>query len=100
VVPALKFPAQTPMPFTREGVEGIDEGQVGCYALLDAERVIVLIGSGDIRARLLAHLEAPGPALAEARPTHWMGVVTPKAAVLERELIASYRPRCNVPPGS
>ncbi|MGQ0615266.1 MAG: hypothetical protein ACT4PV_16155 [Planctomycetaceae bacterium] len=98
MVPALRFPAQTPMPFDRETVEGIDEGQTGCYGLLDAERVIVYIGTGDLRARLLAHLDAPEPSLAEARPTHWLGVVTPKAAVLARELIGFYRPRCNSPP--
>ena len=88
----MRFPPQTPMPLDRATVEMIDEGQRGCYGLLEGKE-IVFIGSGDIRERLLAHLNGEG--LGERRPTHWIGVVTPRCEAVVAELLAEYSPPGN-----
>ncbi|MGH7161894.1 MAG: hypothetical protein ACREID_00305 [Planctomycetota bacterium] len=90
----MPFPPQTPMPFRREIVEEIDEGQLGCYGLLRGE-TYVFIGKGDIRARLLAHLGGDEACVTRERPTRWVGVVTPRADDLLPELVRDHAPLCN-----
>lgn len=52
----MPFPQQQDNPFTRERVESLSTNQLGVYGLYNDEKWIY-IGSGDIRARLLAHLD-------------------------------------------
>ena len=89
-----RFPPQTPMPYEREVVLDIDEEQRGCYGLLKDE-VCIYIGKGDLRARMLAHLDGDNPCITSQMPTHWIGVATSHSDALHAELIEEYGPVCN-----
>ena len=82
------------MPFTREVVEEIDAGQMGCYGLM-LERKVVYVGAGDLHACMLGHLDGDNDAIARTKPTHWIGVSTPHWEALLPEFIAEYDPVCN-----
>jgi hypothetical protein len=88
------FPPQKPQPFDREAVAAFRAGVRGCYGLFCRERW-VYIGKGDIRERLLAHLDGDRPWTAAEEPTHWVAVQTDASDAVERELIASCGPLCN-----
>jgi hypothetical protein len=66
---------------------------VGCYGLFRRDRWIY-IGTGDIRQRLLAHLEGDSPSILRQRPTHWVAVETADHESLERELVLACDPVC------
>jgi hypothetical protein len=53
------------------------------------------VGSGDIRARLLGHLNGDYAQIARARPTHWVAVLTANAQAESERLIAELSPTCN-----
>ncbi len=89
-----RFPPQVPMPFSREVVDDIDDGQVGCYGLFagPGARECVYIGKGELRARMLGHLDGDN---AHCRP---------RADALDRGRRKRHRPvACGVgrgvPPG-
>lgn len=90
----MPFPTQTPRTFTRANVEAINAGQIGCYGLYKAGSWIY-VGRGDIRERLLAHLNGDNPCITREAPTHWVDVVTTQDAAREKELILELRPLCN-----
>ena len=82
------------MPFEHEVVLDIDEEQMGGYGLLK-DGVCIYIGKGDLRARMLAHLDGDNRCITRHMPTHWIGVVTPHSDPLHAELIEEYGPVCN-----
>jgi hypothetical protein len=71
---SMPFPQQPPREFTREDIERIPPGQIGCYALFRGLEC-VYIGKGDIRERLLAHFDGDNDEC-------------------ERQLILEYHPIC------
>ena len=92
----MPFPAQTPRPFTREDALTLNQDQMGCYGIL-VQRLTetwVYIGSGDIRQRLLDHID-DNPCITQNSPTHWVGSVTNDYIEEEKRLIAEYQPICN-----
>ncbi len=92
----MAFVQQTPRSFSRHDVEALTPGQVGVYGLF-RQNQWVYIGKGDLRERLLAHLNGDNPSITQHAPTHWVGEVTqgyPSAR--ERELILALQPRCNL----
>jgi hypothetical protein len=91
----VPFPPQRPKPFDRASVETFAAGVVGCYGLFRRDRWI-FIGTGDIRQRLLAHLEGDTPSILRQRPTHWVAVETLDHATMERELVLACDPVCRV----
>jgi hypothetical protein len=91
----VPFPPQTPRPFTREAIEGIVPGTVGVYGLLREGRWIY-IGRGDIRARLLAHVNGDNACITRQQPTHYVSVRDLNDALRERDLLLELRPTaCN-----
>lgn len=90
----MPFPQQTARLFTRANIEKLDLGQMGCYGLFK-EGVWVYIGKGDIRTRLLAHLNGDNPCITAQRPTHWVDVLTPDSDAEEKRLILAHSPVCN-----
>ena len=56
----------------------------------------IYVGKGDIRERLLAHLNGDNPCILRSGATHWVGEVTNYADARERELIKELTPSCNV----
>jgi hypothetical protein len=91
----MPFPKQTPRAFTRANVEMLDPNQIGVYGLL-RQNVWVYIGKGDIRQRLLDHLDGDNPWIIREKPTHWFDEVTNgDPSRREESLIIEYRPICN-----
>lgn len=95
----MPFPPQTPIPFTRAGVEALKPRQIGCYGLFLDDRCIY-VGKGDLRARLLGHLNGDNPCITRHAPTHFMGLMTPEQDlsemyVEEQRLIEELAPVCN-----
>ena len=90
----MGFPKQTTRAFTKANVETITEGQMGCYGLYKPGQWIY-VGKGDIRTRLLAHLNNDNPCITKASPTHWVDEVTANYDAREKELIIECNPACN-----
>jgi len=91
----MPFPPQTQRAFTRPNVEALKPNQIGVYGLFKTN-TWVYIGSGDVRSRLLDHLNGDNSCITLEKPTHWVDVVVqgdPKP--LEKELISEYSPVCN-----
>ena len=90
----MPFPQQTPRTFTKANIEAITPGQMGCYGLF-RQGVWVYVGRGDIRTRLLAHLNGDNPCITRERPTHWVDEVTSSDEAREKQLIVELSPVCN-----
>ncbi len=90
----MPFPNQTSRAFTHAAIETLYPGQMGVYGLFN-QREWIYIGSGDIRQRLLDHLNGNTPCITSCKPTHWAGVVTDAYVAEEKRLILEYCPVCN-----
>jgi len=91
----MPFPEQPHRPFTRAEIEALATNQIGCYGLFHAT-AWVYIGRGDIRERLLAHLNDDNLCLTREQPTHFVAEVTPNHVAREKALILELGPtRCN-----
>lgn len=86
--------ANQPRAFTRANVEALNPNQIGCYGLYRQD-AWVYIGRGDIRARLLAHLNGDNPCITREKPTSWVDVVTSDDENEEKRLILQHQPICN-----
>ena len=53
------------------------------------------MGKGDIRTRLLAHLNNDNPCITKASPTRWVSEVTANYNDREKALILEFNPACN-----
>jgi hypothetical protein len=95
----VTFPPQKPQLFDRAAVDAIRAGVVGCYGLFRRDRWIY-IGGGDIRQRLLAHLDGERPWSTSEQPTHWVSVETTDYAAVTDDLVLACGPLCNAPPGA
>ena len=91
----MPFPNQTARGFTRPNIEAITPGQMGCYGLFINQGGWVYIGKGDIRKRLLEHLNGDNPCITRSAPTHYVSVVTNNLDQLEKALILECNPTCN-----
>lgn len=91
----MPFVAQTPRPLTRQQALMLSPGQFGVYGLFKSG-VWVYVGRGDIRQRLLDHINGDNPMIATQRPTHWVSeVIRGDAAARERTLIRELNPASN-----
>lgn len=90
----MPFPQQSPRPFTREGIESLNPNQNGVYGLFRQGQWIY-VGKGDIRQRLLAHLNGDNTCITREGPTHYVAEVTWNMDGRERELIIELSPKCN-----
>lgn len=90
----MAFVQQNPRLFNKTQVEDLKPNQYGVYGIYKPG-VWVYIGKGDIRQRLLDHLNGDNPSILKERPTHWVGEVTQNADEREKSLILECRPICN-----
>ena len=91
----MPFIQQTSRPFTQQNVEALDMNQRGVYGLFK-QNAWVYIGKGDIRQRLLDHLNGDNPCITHQRPTHWLAdVMNEDPSAREEQLTLEYRPTCN-----
>ena len=94
----MPFPEQEPRPFTQANVQSLDPEQHGVYGLFKQDEWIY-VGKGDIRQRLLDHLNDDNPCITRENPTHWVGEITANADAREKELIVELNPACNLKVG-
>jgi hypothetical protein len=81
----------------RQNIENLKPGQMGVYGLF-REGKWVYVGMGDIRQRLLDHLNGDNPCILRERPTHWVDEVWNASADRSRReeaLIVELNPACN-----
>ena len=90
----MPFTQQPPRAFTRENITALSPGQNGVYGLFKPNQWIY-VGKGDIRQRLLNHLNGDNPCINRNGPTHWVDEVTPNADQREKTLILELTPSCN-----
>jgi hypothetical protein len=90
----MPFPAQTPRAFIKANIEALNPNQYGCYGLL-RNGIVIYVGKGDIRTRLLAHLNGDNPRISRQAPDQWVGEVTANMDSRERQLILEFNPVCN-----
>jgi hypothetical protein len=89
------MPFQFPMrPYTSVDVLMLQEGQNGVYGIFRGTACIY-VGKGDVRSRLLDHLNNDNPCISSNKPDQWTAVITPDADDLEKKLIYEYKPFCN-----
>lgn len=82
-------------PYTRENIQTINPKQNGVYGIF-RNTTAIYIGSGDIRERLLAHINGDNDCIIENAPNQWTGViVSGDPTTREGELIREYDPICN-----
>ena len=81
--------------YTLADVLSLNLNQNGVYGIFLHNNPIY-IGSGDIRARLFAHLNGYVPCITRNNPNQWTGeVFSGDPAMREGELIREYKPICN-----
>ncbi len=90
----MPFTQQTPRAFTRANVEALTPNQKGVYGLFK-DSVWVYVGKGDIRDRLLAHLNNDNACITRQAPTHWVDEVWDNPDTREAALILELNPVCN-----
>jgi hypothetical protein len=91
----MKFPAQPPKVFTKESIEALPPGKMGCYGLAGSHGGWIYVGKGDIRQSLLNHLSGDNPCIVKNHPTHWVEIVTGNMDAVEEALISELNPTCN-----
>lgn len=97
----MEFLQQVPRFFNRSDVEALLPNQNGVYGIFryDAFRnpVWIYIGKGDIRTRMLAHINGDKPIILLHGPTHWVNELheDPNMSLREKQLILLYGGLCN-----
>ena len=91
----MPFIEQTPRQFTLHNVEAIRPNQNGVYGLFN-QGSWIYVGKGDIRQRLLDHLNGDNPCILRNQPTHWVDeVIDGDPSAREKQLIREFSPVCN-----
>ncbi len=93
----MPFLTQEKRAFTRENVEALLPGQMGVYGLFRSDDAPVCIGKGDIRERLLAHLNGDSECIRQHSPAYWLDEIIENewdATSRMRQLIVDYEPLC------
>lgn len=91
----MPFPEQIPRLFSRSNVEALNPNQVGVYGLLRG-LAWIYVGKGDIRQRLLDHLNGDNPCITKHGPAHWVeAVILGDPSAREKALILELDPICN-----
>ena len=92
----MAFVQQTSRMFTKANIEALNPNQYGVYGIFKQSQWIY-VGKGDIRARLLSHLNGDNPCIIGAGPTNWVDEVCsdPLMSNREKQLILELNPTCN-----
>ena len=80
--------------WSRQEIESLDPDQNGVYGIF-RDDTAVYIGSGDIRARLLAHFGSNDPCITRERPNRWTALtIQGDPTGSEGSLAREYHPTC------
>ncbi len=91
----MPFPQQTARQFNRANIERIAPGTLGVTGIFRNQGSWIYVGRGDIRARLLSHLNGDNPCITGQYPTHYVDEVTNSDEIREKQLILELQPVCN-----
>lgn len=91
----MPFPQQTPTPFARQWIENLNPNQTGVYGIYSGPICIYVGKAGDLRQRLLEHLNGDNFLITAAGPTHFVTMLANPPDAAEKALIIELRPRCN-----
>lgn len=83
--------------FAKEAILSLDPNQYGVYVIYNHLNECVYVGMGDIRTRLLCHIDGENPCILRRQSSRWYGEVLTQAEMVEREkfLIKTLAPTCN-----
>ncbi len=91
----MAFTTNNPRLFNKQNVLALNPDQNGVYGIYKSG-VWIYVGKGDIRERLLAHLNGDNPSILSNNPTHWVDeVIAGDPSSREEELILELKPVCN-----
>jgi hypothetical protein len=90
----MPFQTQDARPYTKDVVRRLADSQMGVYGILRNQEWIY-IGSGDIKERLLAHLNGDNPCILKENPTHFVAELAQYPVSREKELTNELGPICN-----
>ena len=91
----MPFVQQTPRQYTKADVELLKENQIGVYGIFK-QGTWIYVGKGDIRKRLLDHLNGDNPCIVIQTPTHYVAEqLNSDPSNREKELILELKPVCN-----
>ena len=92
----MGFPEQEIKPFAYARIKNIQPSDAsGVYGIYRNDTWIY-VGKGEIRERLLRHLNSDNPCILRENPTHWVDVVIQgDPSDREKELILELDPICN-----
>lgn len=92
----MAFLTQTPRLFDRQNIEALNKNQFGVYGLFRPGQWLY-VGKGDIRERLLSHLNGDNFYITSSKPTHWVAELWsyPQMSSREKALIIELNPFCN-----
>ena len=80
--------------FDLPSVSALPPGRNGVYGLYVTGKWIY-VGKGDIRERLMAHLNGDNPCIKRETPTNFIFEVTASMDSREKQLIVEFDPVCN-----
>ena len=90
----MPFAAQDPKEYKRSGVMPLQDGDMGVYGLYNADQW-VYVGSGNIRGRLIGHLNRDNNCIGFQNPTQFVFEITNEYEAREIALRAELSPHCN-----
>lgn len=90
----MPFKADYQGSFTRQSIEIVPSTARGVYGLYTSVKW-VYVGMGDIRDRLLSHLNGDNPCINRNSPNSYIAEVTSNPAAREEALIGELNPTCN-----
>lgn len=92
----MPFAQQTQKPFNRLSVFPLREEQLGVYGIFNQFGRCLYIGKGEIRKRLLEHLDGDIPCIIHSLPKFFYAESCPNDMdEREKMLIKEFNPICN-----
>ncbi len=90
----MPFAPQDPKEYKRSGVMPLQDGDMGVYGLYNANGW-VYVGGGNIRGRLIGHLNRDNNCIGFNSPTEFVFELTDDHENRVKELIQELSPSCN-----
>ncbi len=90
----MPFATQDPKAFSRAEIMTLQDGQLGVYGLYNQDEW-VYVGSGNIRGRLVGHLNRDNNCIRFQAPTHMVMEFTDDHENRGEALIQELTPHCN-----
>lgn len=92
----MPFAPQDPKEYKRSGVMPLQDGEMGVYGLYKDD-LCVYVGSGNIRGRLVGHLNRDNNCIGFQGPTKFVFEITNDYEARELDLRKELIPHCNPP---